>query len=159
MKRLFGFCVLILLFYSNLLSQGYNYKNCIRSAEDISMNNSSFIVDHSLDTIIITGYELKEYNCFIIFRKEFQKFVGEFPNPWVENDIIFELEDSAVVKLTVLDKNLYLFDTIFEFNLTRGIYIVKSKYVFNMLPLGSYNYCLHFGNENIIKKLDIISNR
>ncbi|HAX47583.1 MAG TPA: hypothetical protein PK605_12485 [Ignavibacteria bacterium] len=128
-------------------------------AEDITINNSGFKVDHTLDTIVITRYGLKEISGFKIYRKEFQKFVSDYPNPWVENDIIFELEDSAVVKLTVLDKNNYLLETIFEFNLTRGIYTVKLWYVFNLLPPGNYKYNLQFGNENIIKKLDIISNK
>jgi len=159
MKILINYCVLILIFSSNLFTQEYYYRNCIRSAEDIAINNSGFKVDHTLDTVVITRYGLKEIRGFNIYRKEFQKFIGDYPNPWVENDIIFELEDSAIVKLTVLDKNNYLLETIFEFNLTRGIYSVKPCYVFNLLPAGNYNYNLQFDNENIIKKLDIISNK
>lgn len=158
MIKLTECCIMILILSCNLYSQEYIYKNCIRSAEDITINGSGFSINDNLNSIIITIYAIKYSLSFMILRREFEEFVGEYPNPWIENNIVFEIGDSALVTLAVLDSDLKIFDIIFEFNLTRGIYTVKPGYVFNLLPPGKYNYCLQFGNENVIKKLDIIAN-
>jgi hypothetical protein len=135
----------------------YIYKTNIRAASDISINYSKLNYTAYEDTIIISPYKTKNnYKLYAIYRKEFKKFILDYPSPWIENNIVFELGDSTNVKLLVLDSDKNDFKKIFEYTLSQGVYEIKPFYIFNPIPHGNYYYSLELGNEKTIRKLDII---
>jgi hypothetical protein len=150
------------LFSGLVLTQEYYYKTGIRVANDIRIefefSIDDFITD--ADTIVISTFDIKGYKGHpirkhFIFRRQFERFISGYPNPWTENNIVFEIADSTDVSLFVLDEKKKIYIDIFEKNLGKGFYTIKPSYIFNTLPSGNYYYNLHVDSEDIIKNLVI----
>ncbi len=153
--KIFIFLALFSFSCSSAIDE-YSYRTNTRAARDVSIDYSKLNYTAYEDTIIISPYKTKNnYKLYAIYRKEFKKFIGDYPNPWIENNIVFELGDSTNVKLLVLDRDKNNFKIIFDYKLSQGVYEIRPLYIFNPIPHGNFYYSLEFGKEKVVRKLDV----